>query len=136
MVLQVSPTCFSAQSEYNQSFTLTINRNHRGFRRVIQSKGLKLEVLHKGGFLRSDKPLGSALLKLEKLETGSELREIVEVTEGRKATGGRLEVRVRLREPLSGQDMQVTTESWLVLEPTQVLPLLPVPPQLSPQSVT
>lgn len=34
--------------EYNQSFTLSINRNHRGFRRVVTSKGLKLELLHKG----------------------------------------------------------------------------------------
>ncbi|KAJ8418603.1 hypothetical protein AAFF_G00001020 [Aldrovandia affinis] len=45
---QVCATCFSVWSEYNQSFTLTINRNHRGFWRVSQSKGLKLEVLHKG----------------------------------------------------------------------------------------
>ncbi|TMS09964.1 Coiled-coil and C2 domain-containing protein 1B [Larimichthys crocea] len=63
--------------EYNQSFTLSINRNHRGFRRVVASKGLKLELLHKGGFLRSDKPIGTALVKLEKLESHSEIREIV-----------------------------------------------------------
>uniref|UniRef100_A0A673MJK6 Coiled-coil and C2 domain-containing protein 1B n=1 Tax=Sinocyclocheilus rhinocerous TaxID=307959 RepID=A0A673MJK6_9TELE len=112
--------------EYNQSFKLNINRNHRGFRRVIQSKGLKLEVLHKGGFLRSDKPIGTALLKLEKLETESEVREIVELMDGRKATGGRLEVRVRLREPLGGQDHQTVTERWLVLEEPQVNDLLNV----------
>ncbi|XP_071348012.1 coiled-coil and C2 domain-containing protein 1B isoform X2 [Trachinotus anak] len=64
--------------EYNQSFTLSINRNHRGFRRVVLSKGLKLELLHKGGFLRSDKPIGTALVKLDKLESQSEIREIVE----------------------------------------------------------
>lgn len=34
--------------EYNQSFTLSINRNHRSFRRVVASRGLKLELLHKG----------------------------------------------------------------------------------------
>ncbi|XP_060762527.1 coiled-coil and C2 domain-containing protein 1B [Neoarius graeffei] len=102
--------------EYNQSFTLNINRNHRGFRRLIQSKGLKLEVFHKGGFLRSDKPVGTAHIKLDKLETESEVREIVEVMDGRKPTGGRVEVRVRLREPLSGQDVQTITERWLVLD--------------------
>ncbi|XP_056597920.1 coiled-coil and C2 domain-containing protein 1B isoform X2 [Triplophysa dalaica] len=107
--------------EFNQSFKLNINRNHRGFRRVVQSKGLKLEVLHKGGFLRSDKPVGAAHLKLEKLESESEVREIIEVMDGRKATGGRLEVKVRLREPLSGQDLQTLTERWLVLEEQQVL---------------
>ncbi|XP_076837825.1 coiled-coil and C2 domain-containing protein 1B isoform X2 [Brachyhypopomus gauderio] len=107
--------------EYNQSFTLNINRNHRGFRRVVQSKGLKLEVFHKGGFLRSDKPVGTAQIKLEKLECESEVREIVEVMDGRKPTGGRLEVRVRLREPLSGQDLSTVTERWLVLDQSQAI---------------
>ncbi|KAM4557537.1 coiled-coil and C2 domain-containing protein 1B [Fundulus diaphanus] len=107
--------------EYNQSFTLSINRNHRGFRRVVSTKGLKLELLHKGGFLRSDKPIGSALVKLEKLEAQSEIREIVEVMDGRKHTGGRVEVKVRLREPLSGQDMQTSTERWLVIDSSKGL---------------
>lgn len=40
--------CDVLSPEYNQSFTLSINRNHRGFRRVVTSKGLKLELLHKG----------------------------------------------------------------------------------------
>uniref|UniRef100_A0A3B5MWQ6 C2 domain-containing protein n=1 Tax=Xiphophorus couchianus TaxID=32473 RepID=A0A3B5MWQ6_9TELE len=106
--------------EYNQSFTLSINRNHRGFRRVVASKGLKLELLHKGGFLRSDKPVGSALIKLDKLESQSEIREIVEVMDGRKHTGGRVEVKVRLREPLSGQDVQTSTERWLVIDSSKV----------------
>uniref|UniRef100_A0A8C5GS13 Coiled-coil and C2 domain-containing protein 1B n=1 Tax=Gouania willdenowi TaxID=441366 RepID=A0A8C5GS13_GOUWI len=105
--------------EYNQSFTLSINRNHRGFRRVVTSKGLKLELLHKGGFLRSDKPIGTALVKLDKLESQSEIREIVEVIDGRKRTGGRVEVKVRLREPLSGQDVQKSTERWLVIDSSQ-----------------
>ncbi|XP_077412116.1 coiled-coil and C2 domain-containing protein 1B [Vanacampus margaritifer] len=107
--------------EYNQSFSLSINRNHRGFRRVVTSKGLKLELLHKGGFLRSDKPIGTAHVKLEQLESHSEIREIVEVMDGRKPTGGRVEVRVRLREPLNGQDMQASTERWLVVERSQIL---------------
>uniref|UniRef100_A0A8C3GCS8 Coiled-coil and C2 domain-containing protein 1B n=1 Tax=Cyclopterus lumpus TaxID=8103 RepID=A0A8C3GCS8_CYCLU len=108
--------------EFNQSFNLSINRNHRGFKRVVTSKGLKLELLHKGGFLRSDKPIGTALVKLEKLESQSEIREIVEVMDGRKATGGRVEVKIRLREPLSGQDMQKNTERWLVIDQSQVTP--------------
>uniref|UniRef100_A0A3B4A439 C2 domain-containing protein n=1 Tax=Periophthalmus magnuspinnatus TaxID=409849 RepID=A0A3B4A439_9GOBI len=92
--------------EYNQNFTLTINRNHRGFRRLVTSKGLKLELFHKGGFLRSDKPIGTAVVKLEGLENQSEIREIVEVMDGRKHTGGRVDVKVRLREPLSGTELQ------------------------------
>ncbi|KAF6107835.1 coiled-coil and C2 domain containing 1B [Phyllostomus discolor] len=103
--------------EFDQLFKLNINRNHRGFRRVIQSKGIKFEIFHKGSFFRSDKLVGTAHLKLERLENECEIREILEVLDGRKPTGGKLEVRVRLREPLSGQDMQTVTENWLVLEP-------------------
>ncbi|XP_064521297.1 coiled-coil and C2 domain-containing protein 1B [Pseudopipra pipra] len=102
--------------EYNQLFKLNINRNHRGFRRVIRSKGIKFEVFHKGSFFRSDKHVGTAHLKLDKLESECEVREIIEIFDGRKPTGGKLEVKVRLREPLSGQDLQTVTENWLVLE--------------------
>ncbi|OXB82081.1 UNVERIFIED_CONTAM: hypothetical protein H355_008960 [Colinus virginianus] len=98
--------------EYNQLFKLNINRNHRGFRRAIRSKGIKFEVFHKG----SDKHVGTAHLKLDKLESECEVREIIEIFDGRKPTGGKLEVKVRLREPLSGQDLQTITENWLVLE--------------------
>ncbi|XP_078187951.1 coiled-coil and C2 domain-containing protein 1B isoform X4 [Callithrix jacchus] len=103
--------------EFDQLFKLNINRNHRGFKRVIQSKGIKFEIFHKGSFFRSDKLVGTAHLKLERLENECEIREIVEVLDGRKPTGGKLEVKVRLREPLSGQDMQTVTENWLVLDP-------------------
>lgn len=44
----------------------------------------------------------------------------MQLMDGRKSTGGRLEVRVRLREPLGGQDHQTVTERWLVLEEPQV----------------
>ncbi|NWI06686.1 C2D1B protein, partial [Tichodroma muraria] len=102
--------------EYNQLFKLNINRNHRGFRRAVRSKGIKFEVFHKGSFFRSDKHVGTAHLKLDKLESECEVREIIEIFDGRKPTGGKLEVKVRLREPLSGQDLQTVTENWLVLE--------------------
>ncbi|XP_009870318.1 PREDICTED: coiled-coil and C2 domain-containing protein 1B, partial [Apaloderma vittatum] len=102
--------------EYNQLFKLNINRNHRGFRRAVRSKGIKFEVFHKGSFFRSDKQVGTAHLKLDKLESECEVREIIEIFDGRKPTGGKLEVKVRLREPLSGQDLQTVTENWLVLE--------------------
>ncbi|KAL1776777.1 coiled-coil and C2 domain-containing protein 1B [Sigmodon hispidus] len=103
--------------EFEQVFKLNINRNHRGFKRVIQSKGIKFEIFHKGSFFRSDKLVGTAHLKLERLENECEIREIMEVLDGRKPTGGKLEVKVRLREPLSGQDVQMVPENWLVLEP-------------------
>jgi hypothetical protein len=40
--------------------------------------------------------------------------------DGRKATGGKLEVRVKIREPLGGAQLQITTEKWLVLDPEPI----------------
>ncbi|KAF3687338.1 Coiled-coil and C2 domain-containing protein 1A [Channa argus] len=103
--------------EFKEQFKLNINRSHRGFKRVVQSKGIKFEIIHKGGLFKTDKVVGTAQLKLEALENHCEFREIIEVMDGRKATGGKLEVRVKIREPLSGVEVQPVTEKWLVLEP-------------------
>lgn len=58
------------------------------------------------GFLRSDKPIGTALLKLDKLETQSEIREIVEVSD--KSQEGVLQVSLILSRRLASLLMSVT----------------------------
>uniref|UniRef100_A0AAQ5YCG9 Coiled-coil and C2 domain-containing protein 1B n=1 Tax=Amphiprion ocellaris TaxID=80972 RepID=A0AAQ5YCG9_AMPOC len=111
----------NSSPEFKEQFKLNINRGHRGFKRVVQSKGIKFEIIHKGGLFKTDKVVGTAQLKLEALENHCDFREIIEVMDGRKATGGKLEVRVKIREPLSGVDLQPVTEKWLVLEPVSSL---------------
>ncbi|KFV85547.1 Coiled-coil and C2 domain-containing protein 1A, partial [Struthio camelus australis] len=86
--------------EFKEQFKLYINRGHRGLKRVIQTKGIKFEVAHKGGLFKTDRVIGTAQLKLEALENTCEVREIVELLDGRRPTGGKLEVIVRIREPL------------------------------------
>ncbi|KAM5308151.1 coiled-coil and C2 domain-containing protein 1A isoform 2-T2 [Glossophaga mutica] len=103
--------------EFKEQFKLCINRSHRGFRRAIQTKGIKFEVVHKGGLFKTDRVLGTAQLKLDALETACEVREILEVLDGRRPTGGRLEVMVRIREPLTAQQLETITERWLVVDP-------------------
>uniref|UniRef100_A0A8C2ZMF0 Coiled-coil and C2 domain-containing protein 1B n=1 Tax=Cyclopterus lumpus TaxID=8103 RepID=A0A8C2ZMF0_CYCLU len=107
--------------EFKENFKLNINRAHRGFKRVVQSKGIKFEIVHKGGLFKTDKVVGTAQLKLEALENQCDVREIIEVMDGRKATGGKLEVKVKIREPLTGVDLQPVTEKWLVLDPVSSL---------------
>uniref|UniRef100_A0A8P4KDP6 Coiled-coil and C2 domain-containing protein 1B n=1 Tax=Dicentrarchus labrax TaxID=13489 RepID=A0A8P4KDP6_DICLA len=111
----------TSSPEFKEQFKLQINRTHRAFKRVVQSKGVKFEIIHKGGLFKTDKVVGTAQLKLEALENHSDIREIIEVMDGRKATGGKLEVRVKIREPLSGVDLQPVTEKWLVLDPVSSL---------------
>ncbi|CAO2611177.1 Coiled-coil and C2 domain-containing protein 1A [Lemmus lemmus] len=120
--------------EFKEQFKLCINRGHRGFRRAIQTKGIKFEVVHKGGLFKTDRVLGTAQLKLDMLETACEVHEILEVLDGRRPTGGRLEVMVRIREPLTAQQLETTTERWLVIDhlpaavPTVTGPKAKVPP--------
>uniref|UniRef100_A0A9J7XH88 Coiled-coil and C2 domain-containing protein 1B n=1 Tax=Cyprinus carpio carpio TaxID=630221 RepID=A0A9J7XH88_CYPCA len=104
----------SSCPEFKEEFKLNIKRDHRGFKRVVQAKGIKFEVIHKGGLFKTDKVVGSAQLKLEALENQCEIREIIDVLDGRKATGGKLEVLVKIREPLAGVQLQPVTEKWLV----------------------
>ncbi|XP_040892059.1 coiled-coil and C2 domain-containing protein 1A isoform X2 [Toxotes jaculatrix] len=107
--------------EFKEQFKLSINRSHRGFKRVVQSKGIKFEIIHKGGLFKTDKVVGTAQLKLEALENHCDIREIIEVVDGRKPTGGKLEVKVKIREPLSGVEFHPVTEKWLVLDPVSSL---------------
>lgn len=109
--------------EFKEQFKLHVNRGHRGLRRVLQTKGIKFEVAHKGGLFKTDRVIGTAQLKLEALETMCEVRKIVELLDGRRPTGGKLEVIVRIREPLGSQQLETRTERWLVINPGTVPPV-------------
>ncbi|XP_072255548.1 coiled-coil and C2 domain-containing protein 1A isoform X1 [Pyxicephalus adspersus] len=116
---------------FKEKFKLHINRNHRGLKRAIQAKGIKFEIIQKGGLFKSDRVLGTAQLKLEALENNCEVRDILEVMDGRKPTGGKLEVCAQIREPLTSQQLSSTTEKWLVVEPNALPPVTvpkPKPP--------
>ncbi|NWS50194.1 C2D1A protein, partial [Probosciger aterrimus] len=101
--------------EFRERFRLRLLRGHRGLRRVLRSKGIKFEVSHKGGLFKPDRILGSASLRLDALETTCEVREVLELLDGRRRTGGTLEVLVRLREPLGAPELRSHTEPWLVI---------------------
>ncbi|XP_043913621.1 coiled-coil and C2 domain-containing protein 1A [Protopterus annectens] len=109
--------------EFNEKFKLSINRGHRGFKRVIQTKGIKFELIQKGNLFKSERVIGTAQLKLDALETKCEIRDIIEILDGRKPTGGRLEVTVRIREPLTSQQLETVTEKWLIVDPFSMPPV-------------
>ncbi|KAI1884474.1 hypothetical protein AGOR_G00226760 [Albula goreensis] len=118
--------------EFKEQFKLNISRGHRSLKRVIQSRGIKFEVIRKGGLFKTDKVVGSAQLKLDSLEKECEIRQLIEVLDGRKPTGGHLEVVVKIREPLGGPQVHKVTERWLVLDPL-TMPTVAVP-KPKPQS--
>ncbi|KAK1799160.1 hypothetical protein P4O66_007413 [Electrophorus voltai] len=124
----------SSSPDFGEQFVLQIKRGHRGFKRVL-SKGIKFEIIQKGTLFRTDKVVGSAELKLDSLESECAIRQLVEVFKRRTPSGGHLEVRVRIREPLGGPQSQTVTEKWLVLDPLTLPLVVASKPQIQDSTV-
>ncbi|XP_069677643.1 coiled-coil and C2 domain-containing protein 1-like isoform X2 [Periplaneta americana] len=102
--------------EYNATFNLTIHRNSRACQRVFKRQGIKLEVWSRGGFFRSDALIGTATVKLLPLETKCIIHNSFDLMDGRKPVGGKLEVKIRIRNPILTKQVEQVTEKWLVID--------------------
>ncbi|KAL4710032.1 hypothetical protein ACJJTC_016010 [Scirpophaga incertulas] len=102
--------------EYNAVFPLVINRSARACLRVFKRHGIKLEVVSKGGWFRSDAALGAATVKLAPLEDRVTLHEAFPLMDGRRPAGGSLEVKLRVRTPLLHQQVVKSSHRWLVID--------------------
>ncbi|XP_031551489.1 coiled-coil and C2 domain-containing protein 1-like [Actinia tenebrosa] len=105
--------------EYNESFKVNIDRKNRTLARIFKRQNLKFEVKYERGFLKGDKAIGQAQIKLAPFDSKCEIHECIDLMDtdrGRKGVGGKLEVRVRIREPLTGQDVQMEKWKWLVID--------------------
>lgn len=109
----------SLNPEYNQSFKLQIQRKQTKFMRLMNRKELKLDIYIKGGFLRSDKLLASCGVKLQQLENASTLHNAYDLMEGRRSTGSKLELKIRIREPLLHKGVQTMEHKWLIIDKFQ-----------------
>ncbi|XP_070555638.1 coiled-coil and C2 domain-containing protein 1-like isoform X2 [Ptychodera flava] len=103
--------------EYDAKYNLhVIDRKQRSLGRHFKRLVLKLDVYFERGFFKSDKCLGQGSLKLADLENKCEIHEGVKLMEGRKAVGGTLEVKVRVRQPVGSPEVQDIKEKWLVID--------------------
>lgn len=100
---------------FQEEFKFEINRKSRAQLRQFKRGALKLEVWSKGGFLRSDTLLGTVNVKLVDLESKCCIHDSFDLLDGRKACGGKLEVRVRIRHPLLVKQVEEVREKWLVI---------------------
>ena len=58
-------------------------------------------------------------IKFEHFNSKCELHEcldLMDLEKGRKAVGGKVEVKVKIREPLAVNDTEIIKENWLVLD--------------------
>jgi len=101
---------------YDAKFMIVINPRDKTFQRVVKRSAIKMEVWSKGGFLRSDSLVGTASVKLAELETKCEIHDSFDLYDGRKPIGGKVEVKLRLRNPILSKQIEQAQEKWLVIQ--------------------
>jgi coiled-coil and C2 domain-containing protein 1 len=110
----------STNAEYPESVhKFYIKRNDAKFKRLMNRKELKLAVFYKPGFLRSDRPLGTASIKLAPLEHTSTIHESVDIYENdhKKKPEGKLEVKIRIKEATGPtKSSELLSQRWLVID--------------------
>ena len=107
----------TANPEFNHKETFVLDRDHkRSILRAFKRTPLKFEVLHVSrGFLRSKmETIATAQVKLEPLENDCEISTTLQLVVGKKPIGGELDVKIVIREPLSGPVQKTIKEKWLV----------------------
>ncbi|XP_011207891.2 coiled-coil and C2 domain-containing protein 1-like isoform X1 [Bactrocera dorsalis] len=118
--------------DYDQHFQIEINRGNRQFQRIFKRHHVKFEVYSRGidcrglsrilpmccfrGFLRSDILIGTVNVKLQPIETKCDIHDTFNLMDGRKAVGGKLEVKLRVRNPILTKQVEHIEEKWLVVD--------------------
>uniref|UniRef100_A0A1L8DAV5 Coiled-coil and C2 domain-containing protein 1-like n=1 Tax=Nyssomyia neivai TaxID=330878 RepID=A0A1L8DAV5_9DIPT len=102
--------------EYDYKTTVEIVRSNKQCQRMFKRHALKLEVYADRGFFRSDQLIGTVNVKLQPLETSCEIHDSFELMDGRKKAGGKLEVHIRIRNPILTKEVKKIDEKWLVID--------------------
>jgi coiled-coil and C2 domain-containing protein 1 len=105
----------SINPEFNHTFKVPISPKEKSFQRFLKRHAAKVEVLSKGGFLRSDTLLGTAKIDLQPLETQCTIHDSFSLMDGRRAVGGKVEVQIRIRDAVVVKQIEKTQLKWLVI---------------------
>ncbi|KAI9275368.1 hypothetical protein BY458DRAFT_454646 [Sporodiniella umbellata] len=115
-----TPTQKGNNPQFDFSLMIPITRTHRGFLRYLQRKKLTIEVFHNKytyGLFRRPVSLGKVTISMLNLLTKSSIVGPFDLLDAsRKKTGGKIDLQVNLREPLTGEDAVKRSERWLVLD--------------------
>uniref|UniRef100_A0A0K0DTJ3 C2 domain-containing protein n=1 Tax=Strongyloides stercoralis TaxID=6248 RepID=A0A0K0DTJ3_STRER len=106
---------YTNSPEYNEKIIFKIGRGARAFQRLVLRGKLKLEIYHKGGFLRSDKLVGNVDVPLSDLEHFATVALNLPILEGRRKTEGTIDVAFRQSKALGTPKMDNVKEKWLIL---------------------
>ncbi|KAF1803952.1 hypothetical protein FB192DRAFT_1370576 [Mucor lusitanicus] len=115
-----TPVVSGSNPEFDFTLHIPISRTNRLFQRYVQRKKLTIEVFHNKytyGLFRRPVSLGKVVIPMDRLLTKSSIAGAFDLLDGsRKKTGGKIDIQVNLREPLTGEDIAKRSERWLVLD--------------------
>ncbi|CAL8102400.1 unnamed protein product [Calicophoron daubneyi] len=110
----VKHTCDPNYEGWSAKFQ--VNTKSRTYLRFIQNgRELKATVYYNRGVLRRVGVIGTASFPLSDLMHSATVNQLADLMDGRRAVGGRLEVRIRQRAPASGQQISTLRVPWLIL---------------------
>ncbi|XP_040578766.1 coiled-coil and C2 domain-containing protein 1-like isoform X1 [Lepeophtheirus salmonis] len=105
----------SISPKFDHTTTIPLSIKEKSCQRIFKRHSVKCDIWIDRGFFRKDILLGSVQIKLQPLETQCTIHECFPIMDGRKAAGGTLEVRVRLRNPILAKQVEKVQEKWLVI---------------------
>lgn len=123
----------TSNPEFNAKLQFDIDRKQiRSLQRIFKRQPVKCTV-YQHRTLRKDLFIGVVIIPLESLETKCEIHvsDDLKDEKGKRPAGGRLEVFIRLREPLSGCDQIEKEQKWLVFQ--EAIAAQPTVSMLRPQ---
>lgn len=101
---------------FNFVIKFDIERDSKPCQRIFKRHGIKLELWSRAGFLRKDVSLGTVVVKLLPLTTDIMIHDAFDLMNGRRPAGGKLEIKLRVREPILAKKLETITEKWLILD--------------------
>eukprot|EP00003_Mantamonas_plastica_P005520 TRINITY_DN1441_c3_g1_i3.p1 TRINITY_DN1441_c3_g1~~TRINITY_DN1441_c3_g1_i3.p1 ORF type:complete len:884 (-),score=376.22 TRINITY_DN1441_c3_g1_i3:3591-6026(-) len=101
--------------EWNFCESVPIDRKKKSFVRFCERKKMSFVLMH-SRFLFADVEVGRAELPLKNLVNKTKVHVRIEVLDGRKKTGGKLEIKLRLRDPLGGKQIDEVQEKYLIID--------------------
>ncbi|KAB7498740.1 Coiled-coil and C2 domain-containing protein 1-like [Armadillidium nasatum] len=103
--------------EFNHKVVFSIDRKARALSRVFKRHSIKCQIITKGGWFHRDNVLGNVKIPLVSLETKCTLHDSFDlIDDKKKMIGGKLEVKVRVRNPILSKQLEKVTEKWIIID--------------------
>jgi len=103
--------------EYEHKIVFSIDRKTRALARVFRRQSVKVSVYMKGGWFQRSSVFGFAKIPLLPLETTCTVHDSFDLVDDRKKmVGGKVEVKIRVRNPIVSKEIKQVNEKWLVID--------------------